>query len=84
MTGRVDGKPMVIHRSSPTPGLTLAVRAVGPCEWTYQVAQDGRYTGGGRMMLVDNGAAWVDLSWGPQGLGRGVELVYRREPSAGR
>lgn len=80
VTGHLDGRPMAIHRSAPTPGLTLAVRAVGPREWTYRVAQSGRYRGGGRMLLVDGGMAWVDLSWGPEGPGHGVELVYRKQP----
>lgn len=80
VVGHLDGKPMPIHRASPTPGLTLAVQAVGPREWTYSVAKDGRYSGGGRMMLVDGGKAWVDLTWGAEGPGHGVELVYAKKP----
>lgn len=76
--GRTDGRPMTIHRSQPTPGLTLAVKAISPRELTYEVANDGKVVGGGRMMLVDDASAWVDLTWGPEGPGFGAELVYRR------
>ena len=78
VTGRTDGRPMVIHRTKPTPGLTLAVKAVGPRELTYEVATNGKRDGGGRMMLVDGASAWVDLTWGPEGPGYGAVLVYKR------
>ena len=63
VTGRTDGAPMPIRRTKPTPGLTLAVRTDGPAALTYTVLRNGKNTGGGRMMLVDNGRAWVDLTW---------------------
>ncbi|MGI4975977.1 MAG: hypothetical protein ACRYG6_03435 [Janthinobacterium lividum] len=76
VTGRTDGTPMPIRRTEAAPGLTLAVKAVGPRELTYEVARDGRVMGGGRMMLVDDASAWVDLTWGKEGPGYGAELVY--------
>lgn len=76
VTGRLDGAPTAVHRRAGAAGMTLAVRAVGPREWIYAVAKDGRAMGGGRMMLVDDGRAWVDLTWGPEGPGFGSELVY--------
>ena len=30
VTGKTDGQSMTIHRSRPTPGLTLSVKAEGP------------------------------------------------------
>ncbi len=80
VTGRTDGKPMVIRRSKPTPGLTLSVQAEGPTVLLYKVARDGKPQGEGRMTLVENGKAWVDLSWPagqPQYAG---ELVYVKQP----
>lgn len=76
VTGHTDGTPMLIRRAEPAPGLTLAVKAVGPRELTYEVAKGGRVMGGGRMMLVDDASAWVDLTWGEEGPGYGAELVY--------
>ena len=76
VTGRTDGTPMPIKRTEPAPGLTLAVKAVGPRELTYEVAKSGRVMGDGRMMLVDDASAWVDLTWGEEGPGYGAELVY--------
>ncbi len=79
VTGKTDGRPMVIHRSRPTPGLTLSVRAEGPTVLLYEVMRNGKPEGEGRMTLVENGKAWVDLSWPagqPQYAG---ELVYVRQ-----
>jgi hypothetical protein len=78
VVGRIDGRAMPIRRATPTPGQTLAVRAVGLREWRYEVAHNGIVDGGGQMMLVDNATAWVDLTWGSDGPGHGVELVYRK------
>ena len=63
VTGKTNGQPMAIHRSTPTPGLTLSVKAEGPTVLLYKVARDGKPEGEGRMTLVENGKAWVDLSW---------------------
>lgn len=59
--GRVDGRPMAIRRLQPTP-LTLAVSAEGPRVLVYHVARNGKSQGDGRMTLVDQGKAWVDIS----------------------
>lgn len=59
--GRVDGQPMPIRRLKPTT-LTLAVSAEGPRVLLYQVTRNGKPEGEGRMTLVDQGKAWVDIS----------------------
>ncbi len=59
--GRVDGHPMPIRRLHPT-ALTLAVSAEGPRVLVYHVARNGKPEGEGRMTLVDQGRAWVDIS----------------------
>lgn len=77
--GRLDGQPMEIHRAKPSPGLTLAVEADGPYVLRYKVARNGKPEGEGRMTLVENGKAWVDLSWPtgqPQYAG---EVVYVKQ-----
>ena len=74
--GKTDGVPMEIHRTKPSPGLTLSVTAEGSEVLLYKVARNGKPEGEGRMTLVENGKAWVDLSWPagqPQYAG---ELVY--------
>jgi hypothetical protein len=62
VVGRTDGTPMPIVRGGRDAGLTLAVTAVSPYVLTYQVARAGRPVGEGRMTLIENGAAWVDIS----------------------
>ena len=59
--GRVDGQPMPIRRLKPT-ALTLAVSADGPRVLLYHLARNGKPEGEGRMTLVDQGKAWVDIS----------------------
>lgn len=54
---------MEIHRTKPSPGLTLRVTAEGPEVLIYKVARNGKPEGEGRMALVENGKAWVDISW---------------------
>ena len=74
--GKTDGVPMEIHRTKPAPGLTLSVIAEGPEVLIYKVARNGKPEGEGRMTLVENGKAWVDISWPagkPQYAG---EVVY--------
>lgn len=61
VSGRVDGQPMPIRRLQPT-ALTLAVSAEGPRVLVYRVARNGKPEGEGRMTLVDQGRAWVDIS----------------------
>lgn len=63
VTGKTDGAPMEIHRTKPSPGLTLSVKAEGPQVLLYEVARNGKPVGQGRMTLVENGKAWVDISW---------------------
>lgn len=59
--GRVDGQPMSIRRLKPT-ALTLAVSAEGPRVLIYHFSKSGKREGEGRMTLVDQGKAWVDIS----------------------
>ena len=77
--GLTDGKPMLVHRLKPTPGLTLAVRKDGPASLVYSVYKDGKLEGGGRMMLVDNNHAWVDLTWPEDREDLASELVYVKD-----
>ena len=77
--GRTDGKPMPIHRSTPTHGLTLAVLHDGTSGLRYHVYQDGNLSGGGRMFLVDNQTAWVDLTWPVNRQDLASELVYVKQ-----
>lgn len=59
--GRTDGQPMPIRRHHPT-ALTLTVEAEGPRVLVYHAARNGKPEGEGRMTLVDQGRAWVDIS----------------------
>ncbi len=79
VTGRTDGQPMVIHRAKPTPGLTLSVVSDGPRVLLYKVAHNGKPQGEGRMTLVENGKAWVDISWPAGKPEYAGELVYVRQ-----
>ena len=77
--GRTDGKPMNVTRNLPEPGLKLGVVAEGSSVLLYKVYKDGKVVGGGRMMLVDNGAAWVDLTWPDTRQDLASVLVYVRQ-----
>jgi hypothetical protein len=81
--GRLDGRPMPIRRLQPTT-LTLAVSAEGSRVLVYHVDRNGKPEGEGRMTLVDQGRAWVDIS---QPVGRpdlaGV-VVYVRADAGNR
>ena len=83
VTGRTDDRPMPIRRTKAAPGLALSVRAEGRSVLLYHVFKDGKLAGGGRMMLVDNGKAWVDLTWPAEnGVERqelASELVYAHQ-----
>lgn len=70
---------MPIRRSVPTPGLTLAVTAEGPLTLLYKVTKDGRPVGEGRMTLVEDGRAWLDLSWPAGHPEQAGALVYVRK-----
>lgn len=59
--GRTDGRPMPIRRLVPT-ALTLAVSTDGPRVLLYHLIRDGKPQGDGRMTLIDQGKAWVDIS----------------------
>jgi hypothetical protein len=79
VTGKTDGVPMEVHRTKPSPGLTLSVTAEGPEVLIYRVARNAKPVGEGRMTLVENGKAWVDISWPagqPQYAG---EVVYVKQ-----
>ena len=79
VSGATDGKPMAIHRTKPAPGLALGVRKDGPAALVYSVYRDGKLDGGGRMMLVDDGHAWVDLTWPEDRQDLASELVYVKQ-----
>lgn len=81
VTGHIDGQPMVVHRTKPTPGLTLSVSSSDPAlphELAYKVEKNGTQLGGGRMILIEGGKAWVDISWAAGKEEYGAELVYVR------
>ncbi len=59
--GRLDGKPMPIHRSKPAPGLAIAVIEENPRVWTYKVSRNGTDAGAGRMALSADGSSWTDV-----------------------
>ena len=80
VTGRTDGRPMVIRRHGKSDGMTLGVTADGSATLRYRVRKRGAYLGGGLMMLVDDGKAWVDVTWGPPGPPNAAQLVYVRKP----
>ena len=77
--GATDGKPMAIRRTKPAPGMALAVRKEGSASLRYTVLRDGKLVGGGRMMLVDDGQAWVDLTWPDDREDLASELVYVKQ-----
>ena len=79
VTGRTDGKPMPIKRSSPDSGLFLEVRAESSTMLGYVVRQKGEVVGGGQMILVDNGTAWVDITWPEDRRDLASELVYVKQ-----
>lgn len=79
VTGKTDGVPMEVHRTKPSPGLTLSVTAESPEVLIYKVARNGKPEGEGRMTLVENGKAWVDISW-PAGQAQYAgEVVYVKQ-----
>lgn len=45
VTGKTDGMPMEVHRTKPSPGLTLSVTAEGPEVLIYKVARNGKPEG---------------------------------------
>ena len=79
VTGKTDGQPMAIHRSKSTPGLTLSIVADGPRVLCYKVARNGKPQGEGRMTLVENGKAWVDISWAAGKPEYAGEVVYVKQ-----
>ena len=79
VTGVTDGTPMPIHRATPTPGLKLAVRTDGRAGLLYSVYKDEKLIGGGRMMLIENGNAWVDLTWPEERQDLASELIYVKQ-----
>ena len=77
--GSTNGQPMSVHRTVQTPGLSLGVRREGMTVLLYRVYKKGIDIGGGRMMLVDQGAAWVDLTWPGDRQDLASELVYVKQ-----
>ncbi len=77
--GRIGGQPMIIHRNEPTTGLSLSVKRDGKWGLCYTVYRNGRVDGGGRMMLVDDATAWIDLTWVGRHSHPGPYLVYVKE-----
>ena len=82
VAGRVDGRPIRIVRRDPAAGMTLALTALGADVLTYQVRKGNRPVGSGRMMLVDDGKAWVDLTWPAGQQSRASVLTYVKEPGS--
>ena len=80
--GRTDGQPMAIHRLHPTTS-TLSVTAEGPRVLRYIVRHDGKPEGEGRMTLVEQDKAWVDIS-GPAGRPDLAGVVVYVRPDAAR
>jgi hypothetical protein len=78
--GRTDGKPMTIRRQQAT-SLTLAVKAESPRILVYKVSRNGKPEGEGRMTLVEQDQAWVDLS-GPAGRPDLADVVVYVRPGA--
>ena len=77
--GKLNGQPMPIHRSEPTPGLSIAVTEENPRVWTYKVSKDGTDAGAGRMALSADGKSWTDvpLDHGTE-IGR-LRMVYVKQ-----
>jgi hypothetical protein len=48
--------------SSGAKGMTLAVTAEGQWTLSYVVAKDGKPVGQGRLTVVEQGRAWVDIT----------------------
>ena len=71
---------MIIRRHGAANGMTLSVNAEGTATLRYRLRQNGRYLGGGLMMLVDDGRAWIDVTWGISGPPRAAQLFYVRQP----
>jgi hypothetical protein len=59
--GHTDGRPMPIHRPG-SAGQSLSVVASGKYVLTYRVYRNGKPDGEGRMTLIDQGRAWVDIT----------------------
>ena len=79
VAGRTDGRPMVIRRHGKSAGMTLSVTAPSRGMLRYRLARNGAYVGGGLMVLVDDGNAWVDVSWGPSGPPQASQLIYEKK-----
>ena len=79
VAGRTNDVAMPVVRTKPAPGLKLAVRTDGSASLLYSIFRDTKLVGGGRMMLIDNGTAWVDLTWPADRQDLASALVYVRE-----
>ena len=79
VSGRTDGQPMPIRRTVPAPGLSLGVLCSGTSSLRYRVYKSGKLVGGGLMFLVDDGKAWVDLTWPDDRQDLASELVYVKQ-----
>jgi hypothetical protein len=81
--GHVDGRPMPIRRPGSS-GQSLSVTASGAYVLAYRVYRDGKPNGEGRMTLIDQGKAWVDVT---QPFGRpdlAAAVIYVRPADADR
>ncbi len=79
VNGHTDGKPMVISRLRPTPGLTLSVLATGPRTWRYTVEKYGAYQGGGLMTLAPDGKSWTDIPYDHDTPHPELTMVYLKQ-----
>ena len=81
--GHTDGTPIVIRRPQPT-GLTLAITAEGSYALRYVLRRGGRVEADGRMTLVDQGKAWIDVTEPAGRPDLASAVVYVRPAAAGR
>ena len=79
--GRTDGTPMAIHRLHPT-NMTLSLTAEGPQTLVYKVSRGGKPSGEGRMILVEQDKAWVDISGPPGRPDLASAIIYVRPDAA--
>ena len=82
--GRIDGNPMTIRRHGAATDMTLSVVADGPWALLYTVRRNAKPFGGGRMTLVDDGKAWVDLTWPGNHARPGAFITYVKRLAGGR
>lgn len=81
VTGKTDGKPMAIRRPGAPADMMLSVTQDGPTVLRYKVTRGGKPFGEGRMTLIEDGKAWVDITWATGKPESARELVYLHAPA---